>query len=378
MQSPTVDLEQQNLETVSFPTSIKAIQERIDQFDPVQYGRTRNFLQGGVSRLSPYISRGVISTAYVWKRLQERGFELKQMEKFVQELAWRDYWQLKWQVLGDAINKKGARHTVAQGIPESILSADTTIKTIDCSIDRLHNTGYMHNHFRMYVSMLICNIGQYNWYDAARWMYYHLLDGDWASNALSWQWVAGVTRTKKYYANQENINTYSQTDQQKTYLDTTYDQLVDRPVPIELHHVSQPHWKTVLPTVPPIHIHPDRPTLIYNYYNLDPFWRVDEEVNRILLLEPDHFAEYPVSEQCIRFVLELSENIAGIQIHVGSFESLKQHGGTFVFKEHPLNRHYIGIEDSRDWMFDVKGDFSSFFQFWKKAIKSLKNEQKAH
>ena len=35
-------------------------------------------------------------------------------------------------------------------------------------------------------------------------MYYHLLDGDWASNALSWQWVAGSNASKKYYANQAN------------------------------------------------------------------------------------------------------------------------------------------------------------------------------
>jgi len=40
-------------------------------------------------------------------------------------------------------------------------------------------------------------------------MYYHLFDGDWASNAWSWQWIARVNSSKKYFANQENINNYA-------------------------------------------------------------------------------------------------------------------------------------------------------------------------
>ena len=50
-------------------------------------------------------------------------------------------------------------------------------------------------------------------------MYYHLLDGDWASNALSWQWVAGSNANKKYYANQDNINKYFNSSQKQTFLD---------------------------------------------------------------------------------------------------------------------------------------------------------------
>jgi deoxyribodipyrimidine photo-lyase len=38
-----------------------------------------------------------------------------------------------------------------------------------------------------------------------------------------------------------------------------------------------------------------------------------------------------------------------------------------IFKEHPLNRHYTGIEEPRDWMFDVHGYNKSFFAFWKQC-----------
>ncbi len=43
-----------------------------------------------------------------------------------------------------------------------------------------------------------------------------------------------------------------------------------------------------------------------------------------------------------------------------------------VYKEHPLNRHYQGTEDARDWIFDVHGYFPSFFAYWKKCKKTYK------
>lgn len=45
-----------------FSTKIEAIQELIENINPIEYGKTRNFLDGAFTLLSPYISRGVIST----------------------------------------------------------------------------------------------------------------------------------------------------------------------------------------------------------------------------------------------------------------------------------------------------------------------------
>ncbi|WP_344785850.1 hypothetical protein [Postechiella marina] len=36
-----------------------------------------------------------------------------------------------------------------------------------------------------------------------------------------------------------------------------------------------------------------------------------------------------------------------------------------------LNNHYKGTETPRDWMFNVKGYYPSFFSFWKKCKKEL-------
>ena len=83
-------------------------------------------------------------------------------------------------------------------LPTAIEHAKTGIDAIDNGIKELYQTGYMHNHARMYTAMLTCNIAQAHWLSPAKWMYYHLLDGDLASNMLSWQWVAGSFSSKKY------------------------------------------------------------------------------------------------------------------------------------------------------------------------------------
>ena len=77
-------------------TDYSEILKKMDSIDPVNYSRNRNFIDGSVSKLSPYISRGVISTKFVFQYLIKKGYEFSKIEKFIQELCWRDYWQLIW------------------------------------------------------------------------------------------------------------------------------------------------------------------------------------------------------------------------------------------------------------------------------------------
>ena len=228
---------------------------------------------------------------------------------------------------------------------------------------------------RMYLASIACNIAKSHWKHPAEWMYYHLLDGDWASNALSWQWVAGTNSNKKYFANQDNINTFFYGSQKGSFLDVPYEAFENIPCPENLRASIVVDFKTPLPASDEVSLLPERPVLLYNYYNLDPFWRKDEAANRILLLEPSVFEKHPVSEKCIDFVIKLSKNIPGIQVFVGEFENLAKQalGQQLIFKEHPLNKHYRGTQDDRDWLSSVKGDFPSFFRFWKPCKKELKN-----
>jgi deoxyribodipyrimidine photo-lyase len=129
-----------------------------------------------------------------------------------------------------------------------------------------------------------------------------------------------------------------------------------------------------LPEIYPIDINPSLPTFIYNYYNLDPLWHQHEHGNRVLLIEPEFFKQYPVSKQCIDFMLALCKNIPGMQIYVGSFQSFRQDYLTpaIYYKEHPFNAHYSGIKESRAWVSEnISEYYPSFFSYWKKLEKEL-------
>ena len=377
MQPTKKHIQQQNIQALSFPTDIASIISRIGLVDPLAYGKTRNYETGAVTYLSPYISRGVISTKTVYESIRNQGIAWYKCEKLIQELAWRDFWQQQARVLGDRINND-IRHTQQPidnwSVPTAVRDGHTGIDAVDNAIELLFSTGYMHNHMRMYLASITCNIAQSHWFEPAKWLFYHLLDGDWASNALSWQWVAGSNANKKYYCNQANINRFFDSQQKGTFLDCDYEQLYAMDIPKALKAAEPSKLHCSLPTSKPIELDNNLPTLIYNYYNLDPYWKSDINANRILLIEPDFFEKYPVSDKCMQFFLQLANNIDGIQMYVGSFASLKSLGDsrTFYYKEHPDNLHYEGIEEDRIWLSSTTGWHRSFFSFWKKCKKELK------
>ena len=369
---------------LSFPTENEKVLERVNAIDPIKYAKTRNFINGQITYLSPYITRGVISTKQVMDKILEKQYPYPAIEKIIQELAWREYFQRVWQSKGTQIwedLKQDQQEVEHHKMINAIQLAKTGIESIDSAIHGLYKKGYLHNHSRMYLASIACNIGKAHWLEPSMWMYYHLLDGDIASNNCSWQWVAGAFSSKKYYCNQENINKYTFSKQQNTFLDKPYEQLVDMPIPDALKETTVLDLKTNLPQTTSLKIDTTIPTLIYNSYNLDPIWRKLEKVNRVLLLEPSHFNQYPVSDKVIEFIIGLSKNIEGIQIFTGEIEEIKNiykadnvwDDQKIISKEHPSFTYYPGMMVQRDWMFpEVTGYYPSFFSFWKKAERSLK------
>jgi deoxyribodipyrimidine photo-lyase len=360
----------------SFTTDYKKILERLQNIDPLKYAGSRNFTDGAVTYLSPYISRGVISLQQVMRQVLKK-YEPQQVEKFLQELAWREYWQRIWQSIGDKIftDIKQEQHDVAhRKMVAAVETANTGIEAIDQHIELLYATGYMHNHVRMYVSSIACNIARAHWLQPAQWMYYHLLDGDLASNSLSWQWGAGTFSSKKYYCNQENINRYTHSNQQQTFLDQSYEAITNMRIPEVLEDKSNFFPTTNLPLQVAAVLKENLPVMVYNSYNLDPVWHAGEPANRILLLEPGHFKKYPVSDKVIEFIIGLSKNIDGIQIFTGSFAALKTIAGNqeIIFKSHPTASHYEGIGENYDELFpEVTGYYPSFSAYWKKCVRYL-------
>jgi deoxyribodipyrimidine photo-lyase len=364
-----------------FPTDYPKILERIWTINPVRYAKTRNFLDGAVTYLSPYISRGVISVKQVWEIVQQNGYTIDESEKFIHELAWREYFQRVWQSLEDDMFEDirrrytGIRHTK---MPAALEQGTTGIEAIDEAIRNLYSTGYMHNHLRMYTASIACNIGKAHWQAPSQWMYYHLLDGDLASNTCSWQWVAGTFSSKQYYCNQENINKYAGTVQQNTFLDKSYDELPVMDIPIGLKEPKALSLKTNLPDKSELRLDFTIPLLLYTSYNLDPSWKKDIKANRVLVLEPSHFEQFPVSDKVINFIMALSNNIKDLQILVGQVSEIPSlHVFPVIYsKEHPAFKHFPGVKEERDWLFpEVKGFHNSFFSFWKKCERMLKKKQ---
>lgn len=362
---------------MEFPTQLEEIRKRIYHINPTKYAASRNYADGAVTYLSPYISRGVISTREVYEHIISLSLPWHKTEKLIQELAWRDYWQQVWIAKGEQINtdlKQPQAPVANHQVPKAVINACTGIKAVDDNIGELYETGYMHNHMRMYVASICCNIAKSHWLEPAKWMYAHLLDGDLASNQLSWQWVAGAFSKKKYYANQDNINKYFHDSQKNTFLDVEYDQFSMLETPDVLSETVAFDLKTPMPNIDRPMLEKDKTTLIYNYYNLDPSWHEGEDLQRVLLLEPSVFSKNPVEQNCIDFVLNLVQNIYGAKVFVGEFSDLLQQVSPdkIIFKEHPLNLHYTGQEEPRMWLSSVTGYYPSFFAFWKKCKKELK------
>jgi len=358
---------------MTLPTDYTGVLSLLGRVDVQAYGRTRNYLDGAVSRLSPYLSRGVLTLPQVRDAVLSRH-SFTDAYRFIYELAWREYFQRMWWEWGDRIFEdfKQPQHAAHAECLQSVLEGSTGIEVLDRGVQELYATGYLHNHVRMYLASVVCNIGRAHWRASARWMYYHLLDGDLASNMLSWQWVAGTFSAKKYYCNQDNINQYSRTSQHGTFLDCPYEVLPHLPVPDQLKATGQPELNPALPASS-ARLDPAKPLLLYNSYALDPLWRKDIDANRVLLLEPSHFQRFPVSGRVMNFVLALAKCVPGIQVmtaEVADIPDLEKFPGIFS-KAHPAFGHYPGVKDEPVWMFPEARLGNSFTAFWKSCEKTL-------
>ena len=193
-----------------------AADQRLQQIQPARYGKGRNFLQGPVTGLSPYIRHGVLTLAEVRDAVLARTRRRDDSRKLINELGWRDYWQRLWSQLGAGIwldqepLKTGhAPQHYANQLPADVAAGRTGLACMDGFMAQLHRDGWLHNHARMWLAAYLVHWRQVRWQVGAAWFLRHLLDGDPASNNLSWQWVASSFSHKPYLFNRENLERYS-------------------------------------------------------------------------------------------------------------------------------------------------------------------------
>ena len=188
--------------------------EKFNSFNPALYAKTRNFLNGQISRLSSHIKHGIISNKEIYEHVRDK-YAFNESEKFIQELAWRDFWRSYAyhnpnQLWIDVEEYKTGFQTsdYSDKLPTDILLGQTPTVVINHFIQELVNTGYLHNHARMYLASYIVHFRRIKWQAGARFFLEHLLDGDLASNNFSWQWIASTFAGKPYIFNLENVMKY--------------------------------------------------------------------------------------------------------------------------------------------------------------------------
>lgn len=196
-----------------FTPSMAAAHARIATVRPAAYARTRNALDGAVSQLSPYITHGFVTLADVLAGVAKHH-ALPIQHKFVYELGWRAYFRHVWQHRGDGILQSLHEGPLpdaayARELPADIRQANTGVPVVDEAVRTLYATGMLHNHARMWLASYVVHVRKVHWRSGADWLYGHLLDGDLASNHLSWQWVAGTGSSKPYLFNAENVARYA-------------------------------------------------------------------------------------------------------------------------------------------------------------------------
>jgi len=189
-----------------------AADERLAEIDPVAYGRTRNALDGAVTRLSPYLRHGVVGLAEARARVTDAAGSPHAAYKLLQELAWRDYWRRVLDEIGSGVwDDREAYKTglgaddYADETPADFLTGETGNDFVDGVVRELDEVGYLHNQLRMKIAAYLVHWRRVRWQAGAAWMLSHLLDGDVASNNLSWQWVASTFGSKPYIFNQANL-----------------------------------------------------------------------------------------------------------------------------------------------------------------------------
>ena len=215
----------------TYPPTLAAAQARIAAVRPAAYARTRNALDGAVTGLSPYITHGLVTLTDVLAGVAAHH-PLDMQHKFVFELGWRAYFRHVWQHRGGGILQSLhpgllADEAYASALPADIRQACTGVPVVDQAVRTLYATGMLHNHARMWLASYVVHVRKVHWRAGADWLYGHLLDGDLASNHLSWQWVAGTGSRKPYLFNADNVARYAPAAWHSpgSVIDTSYEAL---------------------------------------------------------------------------------------------------------------------------------------------------------
>ncbi len=365
------------------PTPAAAL-TRLNQVRPREYPDSRNHLRGAVTRLSPYITHGFMTVPDVITSLRARH-HLGPRHKLVFELAWREYFRHVWKHEGDGIFASLHQGPLPDDaytpeVPADVRQARTGLAVIDMAVRTLYATGYLHNHARMWLASYLVHMRKVHWRAGTDWLYAHLLDGDLASNHLSWQWIAGTASHRPYLFNAENVLRYAPHDWQVlgSVLDQSYNALeaLARDASARLPagadqgggHVEEPPLlhAPLLPVVraDAIDLHGRDVWLVHPWCLADP----PPGRMAVALLDANFHTRWPWDERRWRFVQERMAAIAAVTVcdttpvlvaalaHASSVNGVMDPHLAPAFAD-------LGLDEGR-WAFDGPTERCTSFSAW--------------
>jgi deoxyribodipyrimidine photo-lyase len=375
-----------------FPPTLADAEHRIALIKPRAYASTRNFLNGAVTRLSPYITHGFISLADVAPAIEAK-YPAEECEKLLMEFGWREFFQHVWRHLGDAVLRdvKPGLHGVnySPDFPADIAEARTGIPAIDGPVRELYATGYLHNHARMWLASYVVHLRKVHWRAGADWMIAHLLDGDFGSNHLSWQWVAGTFSGKPYLFNAENVLRYAPDwASGSTVIDTSYEALDEIARSQKILGTGPNACKIEATLMPPLFAQPtdnlinayarkSAPVLASEVMLIHP-WGLAEpaiEMNkkpRLGIIHTPFHAEFPWSERCWNFVMTRMREVTS-DIFIGDVSELIRENQNIKFSSaatynfgyrETLLAANVSLSPIRRFTQDPEKMCGSFTKFW--------------
>lgn len=181
--------------TIGSKGAAKALAQFLDGPDET-YAEDRNRpdKEGGTSKLSPHLAFGEISPKQIYQACKG---DLEKARVFLSEIGWREfsYVLLFHNPKLATENFKEAFDGFEWDMDEDKLRrwqrGQTGYPFVDAGMRQLWQTGWQHNRVRMVTASFLIKHLLIDWREGEKWFHDTLVDADPASNAASWQWVAG-------------------------------------------------------------------------------------------------------------------------------------------------------------------------------------------
>ena len=187
--------------------------ENFIQNNLFSYNKLRNYDYGtqnrsNVSQISKYTSHRILYEYDILKKLKSTD----KHKKFTDEILWRIYWRGYLEnhkiIWNEYKNFKDLSYD--SSVLKNAINGETGIDCFDNWLQELIENNYLHNHARMWFASIWIFKLKLPWKLGANLFMKHLLDGDAATNTLSWRWVAGMhTNNRAYIATDGNISKYT-------------------------------------------------------------------------------------------------------------------------------------------------------------------------